>query len=239
MKKHFLLSCALGWAMMAGADTIDITSVRYAGPYVVHPPIMVDSVDVNSKHFLPENLLNLPLSMEEVKQARKISGDVLPGCEAAHALHLISFTLENTHYATATLHIAGLKNYQLYVDGKKQSGTELTLEPATHPVVIKYLSETGKADSLKIRLTTQAEGQIQLREDGKRMYTLEDVLHGTRLADASLSPDGKYLMTSYRTTRAGGTTSGMTRITEVSSGKVLAERKEHLRWMPRDRKSVV
>lgn len=236
MKKQFLFSCALGWALMAGAESIDITGVRYAGPYVVHEPVRMDSVDVNAKPFLPETLLELPLSMESVLQADMISGSVLPGCEADHALHLISFTLENSAYATATLNIDGLKNYHLYVDGKKQQGTELTLEPATHPVVIKYLSETGKADSLKIRLTTPQEGSVRLREDGKRMYTLGDVLHGTRFTDASLSPNGKYLMTSYRTTQVGGTTSGMTRVTEVSTGKVVTERKEHLRWMPRTNK---
>lgn len=34
MKKQILLSCALAWAVMAGAETIDITTFRYAGPYV-------------------------------------------------------------------------------------------------------------------------------------------------------------------------------------------------------------
>eukprot|EP00975_Prorocentrum_lima_P038736 8135281-Prorocentrum_lima.AAC.1 len=61
----------------------------------------------------------------------------------------MGFVLENTRYATAKLKIEGLKRYQLYVDGKKQEGTELALEPATHSVVIKYLSEAGKTDSLK------------------------------------------------------------------------------------------
>ena len=37
MKKQILLSCALAWAVMAGAETIDITTFRYAGPYVVQP----------------------------------------------------------------------------------------------------------------------------------------------------------------------------------------------------------
>ena len=35
MKKQILLSCALAWAVMAGAETIDITTFRYAGPYVL------------------------------------------------------------------------------------------------------------------------------------------------------------------------------------------------------------
>ena len=47
MKKQILLSCALAWTVMAGAETIDIPTFRYAGPYVVQAPFQVDSVDVN------------------------------------------------------------------------------------------------------------------------------------------------------------------------------------------------
>lgn len=57
MKKQILLSCALAWAVMAGAETIDITTFRYAGPYVVQAPFQVDSVDVNSKTFVSGRLL--------------------------------------------------------------------------------------------------------------------------------------------------------------------------------------
>ena len=39
MKKQILLSCALAWAVMAGAETIDITTFRYAGPYIVQAPV--------------------------------------------------------------------------------------------------------------------------------------------------------------------------------------------------------
>ena len=67
----------------------------------------------------------------------------------------------------AELKIDGLEKYQLYVDGKKQEGTELALEPATHSVVVKYLSETGKTDSLKVSVDTDQEGSISLKQDTK------------------------------------------------------------------------
>lgn len=53
MKKQILLSCALAWAVMAGAETIDITTFRYAGPYVVQAPFQVDSVDALPLLFWP------------------------------------------------------------------------------------------------------------------------------------------------------------------------------------------
>ena len=233
MKKQILLSCALAWAVMAGAETIDITTFRYAGPYVVQAPFQVDSVDVNSKTFVSGRLLDTHLSVDVLQQGTLFTGGVLPGSDSGYALHMMGFVLENTRYATAKLKIEGLKRYQLYVDGKKQEGTELALEPATHSVVIKYLSEAGKTDSLKVSVDTDQEGSISLKQDNKKLYTLADVLHGTRFAGVGLSPDGRYLITNYRTTYVGGRSAGSTRITELASGKVLAERTENMQWMPR------
>lgn len=163
MKKQILLSCALAWAVMAGAETIDITTFRYAGPYVVQAPFQVDSVDVNSKTFVSGRLLDTHLSVDVLQQGTLFTGGVLPGSDSGYALHMMGFVLENTRYATAKLKIDGLKRYQLYVDGKKQEGTELALEPATHSVVIKYLSEAGKTDSLKVSVDTDQEGSISLK----------------------------------------------------------------------------
>ena len=232
MKKSILCVGALCMGLWASAENIEVKSFRYAGPYAVHQPYMIDSVDVNSKAFAMKKFLDTPLSFESLKEGASFSGDVLPATEG-HALHLLEFTLQNTSYAKAKLNIEGLKNYQLYVDGKKQEGAEFTLEPSTHPVVIKYLSEGGKADSLKVSVEAEKDGLITLREDGKRLYTLEDVLHGTRFSGVSISPNGKYLIASYQTIRKGGKSSGTTKVTELSTGKVLAQRNEHLQWMPR------
>ena len=68
MKKQILLSCALAWAVMAGAETIDITTFRYAGPYIVQAPFQVDSVDVNSKTFVSGRLLDTHLSVDVLQQ---------------------------------------------------------------------------------------------------------------------------------------------------------------------------
>lgn len=234
MKKHFLFSCALCWVMMAGAETIDITTFRHAGPYPVQAPFCVDSVDVNSKAFAAEQLLDTPLSLEAVEQAEAVAASALRGADVGYALHLLGFTVENTHYAEATIKVDGLKNYHLYVDGKKHEGTSLTLNPATHTLVIKYLSEAGKQETPQVSIETKGEeGNLRIRQDGKRIYTLDDVLHGTRFGGVSLSPDGKYLITNYRTTKVGGQTAGCTRVTELATGKVLAERSESLQWMPR------
>ena len=53
MKKQILLAGALCASMLASAENIDVKSFRYAGPYVVQQPYLVDSVDVNSKSRRP------------------------------------------------------------------------------------------------------------------------------------------------------------------------------------------
>ena len=233
MKKQILLAGALCASMLASAENIDVKSFRYAGPYVVQQPYLVDSVDVNSKAFAMKSLLDTPLALEQLQQGTSFTGEVLPNTSNGYALHLLGFTLQSKAYTKASLKVEGVKNYQLYVNGKKQNGTELTLEPSTHPVVIKYLSEAGKDDNIKVSVETEKDGIVTLREDGKRNYTLGDVLHGTRFSGMSLSPNGKYLMTSYRTTQVGGRSSGYTTIKELATGKVLTRRTERLQWMPK------
>ena len=233
MKKQIILAGVLSMGMLASAENIDVKSFRYAGPYVVQQPYMIDSVDVNSKAFTMKNLLDTPLALEQLQHGTSFSGDVLPNSNEGYALHLLGFTLQSKLYTKATLKVEGVMNYQLYVNGKKQNGTELTLEPSTHPVVIKYLSEAGKDDKIKVIVETEKDGVVTLREDGMRSYTLGDVLHGTRFSGMSLSPNGKYLMTSYRTTQVGGRSSGYATIKELATGKVLAQRTERLQWMPK------
>ena len=233
MKKQIILAGALCMGLLASAENIDVKSFRYAGPFVVQQPYLVDSVDVNSKAFAMKNLLDTPLSFEQLSQSTTFEGEVLPKTTDGYALHLVGFHLQNNAYTEAKLDIKGIANYQLFVDGKKQAGGSLTLEPATHEIVIKYLSEADKTDSLKVSVQTEKDGIISLRQDGKRNYTLNDVMHGTRFSGVSLSPNGKFLMTSYRTSQVGGRSSGMTRITELATGKVLAQRTEYLQWMPK------
>ena len=233
MRKQILLVGALCTSLLASAENIDVKSFRYAGPYPVQQPYMVDSVDVHSKAFAMKNLLDTPLAFEQLEQGTAFNGETLPNSSQGYALHLLGFTLQSKAYTQATLKVEGVKNYQVYVNGKKQGGTELTLEPSTHPVVIKYLSEAGKDDNIKVCVETEKDGIVTLREDGKRNYTLGDVLHGTRFSGMSLSPNGKYLMTSYRTTQVGGRSSGYTTIKELATGKVVAQRTERLQWMPK------
>ena len=232
MKKTLLLAGALCMSLWAIAENIEIKSFRYTGPYPIQKPFMIDSVDVNSKPFSVKSVLDNYVSLDVLKNALPQTLESLPAI-SGNALHVLGFEVQNTSYTKAKLKVEGLSDYQAYVDGKKIGGNELTLNPATHSIIIKCLSKDGKAESVKVSLETEKESILTLREDGNRLYTLQDVLHGTRFAGVSVSPNGKYLITSYRTSYEGGKSTSMTKITELATGKVVAERAERMQWMPR------
>ena len=233
MKKQLLAAGALCLGLTAAAETVNIRSVRYAGPYVVQQPYQVDKLDVQSKEFSVTRLLDTPLKVDVIQQGSLFTGEILPNVSEGHALHLVGFAVENTRYTTAKLQIKGIQNFQLFVDGKRQTSEELVLEPNTHEIIIKYLSEAGVNDSLQISMETPQSNLLTLREDGKRVYTLQDVLHNKRYNDLKISPNGNYLMTSHTVNQAGGKSSKLTRIIELSTGRIVAEKNSNIDWMPK------
>ncbi len=233
MKKELLLACSLCWGMLLNAERMEINTFHYAGPYPVKVPYQVDTVDVNSEPWKTDRLLKTPLSLETVAQGKLLAADALPVTSDGYALHLLGFTLENTRYGKAELKVEGIKSYQVYVDGKLCEDLKLALEPASHRIIVKYLSVPGQKETPKLSLDTEKEGIFTLTQEEGRLYTLADVLHGKRYTDVEVSPDGKYLILAYRTTRVGGQTENTYVVRELATGRVLAERSEELHWMPR------
>ena len=78
------------------AENIEVTTFKYAGPYALVQPYQVDSVDVNSKSWKAESLLDTPVSFSllegaEVKQASQLS----PSSD--YALHLYGLLCWRIH----------------------------------------------------------------------------------------------------------------------------------------------
>lgn len=220
-------------ASTVSADVLPVGNFNYYGPFPLSAPLIIDSVDVKGKKFVETSLDNAPskISLKGMK-ATPFKGSEAPG-HSSQAIHMLSFNFENSAYATPELEVKGVKNYTVYVDGKKIDGNRLSLRPATHNVVIRYLSiPSDNNEQLQVSLKADNEAGMTVREDGKRRFTLDDVLHGTAISRTSISPDGKYLITSYATTRRGGKSTYTNKITSLPDGKTVAERSEYIRWMP-------
>ena len=233
MKRLLTILAATGCSAMLNAQEATLSAYRYSGPSQLTMPLMVDSVDVNSKKFDVSSLLGTHLSFESVKDADVRTDMVLPGCESAHALHLVGFTLKNSEYTFANISVKGLKEYQLFVDGVKQSGRGIVLEPANHDVVIKYLSSPDSTDTLKVTAEATNGKTLVLGTDAaNRTYTIYDVLHARRCTDVRVSPSGKYMIVRYSQTRPGGASASYMEIRDAITGKFMERRTGSATWMP-------
>ncbi len=240
MKKVLILLMLLMSNITLKAETMNINRVKYAG-FPLLKPFIVENTDVNSKSFDIQTLLDAPLSFEVLAEApyvniEDIAAEV-PGSNSQYILGLISFSLQNERYTTAGLKIGGVQNCIAFLDGNKIETDEFALEPSTHTINIKYiLPPNSRQEALSIAVETKKEGVLSLRSDNKRSYSIKDVLHGTRFSDISISPNGKYLITRYNTTLPGGKTESYSKVTDLTTGNILAQTSENIDWMPASNK---
>ena len=185
-------------AASAVAKDIKIERFRYAGPYEMRAPLMLDSVSLDSQPFKVENLLETPLKLSLVKSA-KVVADTVFSHSGTPSLHLLGFQVQNSAFAKAKISVKGLKNYHLYIDGTKTSGGETQLQPGTHEIVVKYLTIDAGSDTVRVNLTSNADLTADATT-GKRLLTINDLYDGLRIGGVSLSPDGRYAITSYTET---------------------------------------
>ena len=232
MKRKIIMAWVLSCGLWAQAEKLPVNDFCYAGPFALQTPYQIDSVDVNQNSFSIDGLLDTPLSFQSLRlEPQQL--DALPGKSNGHALHLASFQIENRLFAEVEIQVEGVKHFHIYIDGKRAGSGKQKLEPATHEVIIKYLTESDNTDQPKVSIESEQTKGLSLRAQGQRMYTLDDVMHGTRLGGSSISPDGKFLITTYQNRMSGGRSNSITQVTEVSTNKIVAERNERLRWMPR------
>jgi dipeptidyl aminopeptidase/acylaminoacyl peptidase len=218
--------------MTATAGNIDIQRFRYAGPFALQQPAMIDSVDFNDKKFDAESLLETPLRLSQANDGRIFQDVMMPVGEGAYSLHLLAFDITCAGYVKAKLEVGSLKHYQLFVNGKK-STPDLTLIPGSYQFILKCLSQGDKRDSLHIVLQSEQDSLISITDQGQRLYSLSDVTNGKRLSAISLSHDGRYLISTYTTTLSDGTTSRRSKITDLQTHRQVADTDESPTWMPK------
>lgn len=242
MKKLLFIMALAGFSTIAYAEDIKVTTVKYAGPYPMQQPFMVDETDVNARKYSAEALIDTPLPLKDVfasshADLRGNDGITIPKSDADNALHLLGFTLQNNRYGKVKLTVDGLKKYHLFVDGVKAGPDSLALEPGTHEVVIKALTAKNVAEKVKVNVGSKCDGLLKLTDAGQgRNFLLTDVLHGKRFSDVSISADGKYIITDYSDTKPGGSTEYTVVISELKTGRIIAQGQESWQWMPRSAK---
>ena len=251
--RYFTLSAALVAALGVSAESIEVKKFKYAGPYPVATPWMADSVNVKGEKYQAEQVLDAPINLSLLDGGKdvaslynsKVGKDTTANGKQAsgtarNALQLASFTLQNNARTKATIHVEGVAQYRLYVDGEqvqaKDGKAETTLLPSIHTVVIKYLS--AQADA-KVSVETEKGQQLAVGEPSattKRAYNLLDVMCIANYPDVSVSPNGKYIIVRKTWVDHKGKKHSKNEVRNYQTGKLTMLLDEDVRWMPRSGK---
>lgn len=70
MKRDILILSALCTCCNLFAEEITVKHLRYAGPYEIKGPFIVDSLDVNSKKFTDAELLKTAIPFNNVRESK-------------------------------------------------------------------------------------------------------------------------------------------------------------------------
>ena len=241
--KSGLVAAALMASISASAETIEVKTLKYAGPYAVAQPWMADSVNIKGEAFDLKQLLDSPLSFTLLNKGKEVSAaQLLAGKQ--DALHLASFCVSNTQRTKATIAIEGLEQYRLFVDGEqiKVNGdkAETILTPSQHTVVIKYLTRKNASSdkkSIKLTVTTANGAPLSVGDAAaKRAYNIYDVICAPNYPSVSISPNGKFIVVRKTWVDRKGNNHRISELRNYQTNRVMATFEESVKWMPSSNK---
>ena len=242
--KSGLLAAALMASISASAETIEVKTLKYAGPYAVAQPWMADSVNIKGEAFDLKRLLDSPLSFTLLNKGKEVSAAQLLADKQQDALHLASFCVSNTQRTKATIAVEGLEQYRLFVDGEQVAvngdKAETILTPSQHTVVIKYLTrKNASADKKSIKLTVTAANGAPLSVGDatvKRAYNIYDVICAPNYPSVSISPNGKFIVVRKTWVDRKGNNHSINELRNSQTNRLMATFEESVKWMPSSNK---
>ena len=241
--KSGLLAAALMASISASAETIEVKTLKYAGPYAVAQPWMADSVNIKGEAFDLKQLLDSPLSFTLLNKGKEVSAAQLLA-DKQDALHLASFCVSNTQRTKATIAVEGLEQYRLFVDGEQVEvngdKAETILTPSQHTVAIKYLTrKNASSDKKSIKLTVTAANGAPLSVGdaaAKRAYNIYDVICAPNYPSVSISPNGKFIVVRKTWVDRKGNNHSISELRNSQTNRVMATFEENVKWMPASNK---
>ena len=241
--KSGLLAAALMASISASSETIEVKTLKYAGPYAVAQPWMADSVNIKGEAFDLKQLLDSPLSFTLLNKGKEVSAAQLLA-DKQDALHLASFCVSNTQRTKATIAVEGLEQYRLFVDGEQVAvngnKAETILTPSQHTVVIKYLTrKNASSDKKSIKLTVTAANGAPLSVGdaaAKRAYNIYDVICAPNYPSVSISPNGKFIVVRKTWVDRKGNNHSVSELRNSQTNRLMATFEESVKWMPSSNK---
>ena len=230
-KTHFLLLISLLSCMMTAAKDIKINTFRYAGPFVVSKPLMIDIVGVDSEKFQIQSFINTPLRIDLADNGSIFDASSPVTSGHTPALHLLKVGVENLNFCKANIKLEGLSNYRLFVDGTQHDGTQVTFLPGSHSLVVKCLTEADSTEHVSMTITTDDNANLTLSDTNNKLYSINNVMEGERIYNASLSNSGRYMISIRYETTPEGTTQWKYQLTDLQTKQLLKESNSAMEWI--------
>ena len=233
--KTLIVSFFVGSICLAQTNKTEVSEFNLSGPYEINLPFMVDSTNATKGKFETKMLLETPMPFSSLEKYQKWSGKVLPSLSKAYSEGFLTFDLDIDSFLKGTLKVKGITNYKVYVDKRVLTDDVLTLEPDRHQVIIRFVMAPDEKDSVKVSFESQSKMFVKADISPERRYSLSDCMDGLRVTNASLSPNGKYMIVYYRQVEHGGKSRSFAQVKEVSGKKILAEKdaSADIQWMPK------
>ena len=235
MKRVILMLIGLSAALCSAAapkDTIAVRHFLYAGPFETTSPFFIDSTDVKGKTYNDAKAqLDAAFSFDALTDAATVTS--LPAISDRTQLHIAGFSVETMDFAKVDINVEGINDCRIFVDGKKNESGKASLEPGTHEVVIKYLTDKDSSvDGIEVSIASAQSRTLRLREDGRKLFSLDLDTQGDGCAGVSISPGGLYYVIRHSMVDEDGKTSGYSEIFDAASGELLVHTTDAIRWMP-------
>lgn len=260
LKCVLLTCCIVCSSTIFSQKRIPVTHLQTTKPYEVAMPLMLDSVDMKGNKFESKELLSttvttpLKSSFQETLKSDSFSEYFfLPKAKTGAQFQMLSFDFSASRYAKVKLKVASPSMFEVYINGKKEItktsiedtlklakilDKEITTNPGTNSVLIKYMSLASNiaTEGVKVYLETMPDDSLtvfNVSTDGKRFAKIEDVAGGTRISSTATSPNGKFVIVSYRTVDENGKISTYNELINVATNKVTNYSTIRIAWLPR------
>lgn len=243
----------------------NLSQIYTSAPVSIKAPFQVDSVTLKGEKYAEKDMLKTNLAVPGQEAfVRPLKADTAgyffpEKSKEGTTLQLISFYINADRYGKGTVKVTSPNMVEIYVDGKlaaskttkednlkaeKDVSAAVTPYPINSHIVIKVLSSAEDKASTALKITVENEKSdsittFTVMNSDKRTVNFTDMLLGKRANSVSMSPNGQYLLLSYRNT-FGEKGISTTELYEVKTGKqILIDTdgsKRQLNWMPRSEK---
>ncbi|SJM19351.1 alpha/beta hydrolase family protein [Porphyromonas gingivalis] len=261
MKKS-LLMLLLSAATLSSIEAQTIQQMKAGGPWPVRAAFKTDTVGMNGSKYNPADLLRQAYDATD-KDLRNVSADKdgriagrKAGSKAERSeMAVYSFALTAEHFAKGDIEVFGQGRMSLWLDDKQigiadspnskgdttlRFSASLSLVPGTHHLLLKSLLLEGDTTATDVRVvlkpkTARDSSALYPNYTGKERLSLKHMMSGTFLSGGSLSPTGKYVLTSYRVNRDNKPAVTYNQLRDAKGNILLnLNEKEALGWMPHE-----